>query len=157
MFDNYSAIVMVDGQPVNLSLWDTAGQEDYDKLRPLSYPHTDVFLVCYSVISPTSFKNVTSKWFPEIQEHAAGAPIILVGTKSDARNDQHTLQGLARLGHSPVSTQQLEECGKHIGAAAALECSALTQEGLKGVFDEAIRAALSKTDKKKKHGGCIIL
>jgi Ras-related C3 botulinum toxin substrate 1 len=52
---------MVDGKPISLGLWDTAGQEDYDRLRPLSYPQTDVFLVCFSIVSPPSYDNVLSK------------------------------------------------------------------------------------------------
>lgn len=52
---------MCDGKAIALGLWDTAGQEDYDRLRPLSYPNTDVFIVCFSLTSPSSFENVRSK------------------------------------------------------------------------------------------------
>ena len=58
---------MIDGKPIQLGLWDTAGQEDYDRLRPLSYPQTDVFLVCFSIISRASLENIKTKWVPEIR------------------------------------------------------------------------------------------
>ena len=61
VFDNYAVTVMIGGEPYTLGLFDTAGQEDYDRLRPLSYPQTDVFLVCYSVVSPSSYENVKEK------------------------------------------------------------------------------------------------
>lgn len=85
VFDNYSTNVMVDTRQITLGLWDTAGQEDYDRLRPLSYPSTDVFLICFSVDTMTSFENVKTKWYQEIQHHAPGVPFILVGTKIDVR------------------------------------------------------------------------
>jgi len=156
VFDNYSANVMVDGKPINLGLWDTAGQEDYDRLRPLSYPQTDVFLVCFSVISKDSHGNVKSKWVPEIQHHAPGVPILLVGTKSDLRNDKATAQQLANRGTSMVSKAEGDSLARDVGAEKYVECSALTQEGLKQVFDDAIRAAM-QPKKKKKKGGCNLL
>jgi len=156
VFDNYSANVMVDGKPVNLGLWDTAGQEDYDRLRPLSYPQTDVFLICFSIISPQSFENVKSKWFPEIQHHAPNVPLILVGTKADLRNDHQMISTLNGKGLHIITNQEAESRSRDIAAIKYLECSALTQEGLKTVFDEAIRAALNKPKQKKK-GGCVLL
>jgi cell division control protein 42 len=54
VFDNYNVPVMFHNSPYHLSLWDTAGQEDYDRLRPLSYPGTDVFLICFSIDSHES-------------------------------------------------------------------------------------------------------
>ena len=152
VFDNYSANVMVDGKPVNLGLWDTAGQEDYDRLRPLSYPQTDVFLIAFSIISPSSFDNVKSKWYPEIQHHAPGVPIILVGTKSDLRNDSAMQQTLSSKGLAMVSNEAAQARQKEIGAVSYMECSALTQDGLKTVFDEAIRAALRP--KPNQNAGC---
>jgi len=147
VFDNYSANVMVDGKPINLGLWDTAGQEDYDRLRPLSYPQTDVFLVCFSVISQSSFENVKTKWVPEIQHHAPNVPILLVGTKSDLRKDENTIKQLNSRQQSVVTVENAQQMAKEIGAVNFLECSALTQEGLKQVFDDAIRAAMSKPNK----------
>ena len=156
VFDNYCASVMVDGKPINLSLWDTAGQEDYDRLRPLSYPQTDVFLVAFSIISPHSFDNVKSKWWPEIQHHAPGVPILLVGTKSDLRTDQTMISQLQAKGLHVITEAEAQGRQRDIGATKYLECSALTQDGLKNVFDEAIRAAISKPKKAAKKA-CIVL
>jgi len=157
VFDNYSANVMVDGKPINLGLWDTAGQEDYDRLRPLSYPQTDVFLVCFSVISNSSFENVKTKWVPEIQHHAPGVPILLVGTKSDLRKDDQTIKQLGTRGQKMVTLEAANAQAKEVGATKYLECSALTQEGLKQVFDDAIRAATQPKNDKKRSGGCQLL
>jgi Ras-related C3 botulinum toxin substrate 1 len=85
VFDNYTTTVSVDGKKVQFGLWDTAGQEDYDRLRHLSYPNSDAFLLAFSLVSPTSLENVESKWYPELQHHGPNVPIILVGTKMDLR------------------------------------------------------------------------
>uniref|UniRef100_A0A452ZJG1 Uncharacterized protein n=1 Tax=Aegilops tauschii subsp. strangulata TaxID=200361 RepID=A0A452ZJG1_AEGTS len=61
VFDNFSANVSVDGNIVNLGLWDTAGQEDYSRLRPLSYRGADVFVLAFSLISSASYENVLKK------------------------------------------------------------------------------------------------
>lgn len=158
VFDNYSANVVVDGKTISLGLWDTAGQEDYDRLRPLSYPQTDVFLICFSLVSPPSFENVRTKWWPEISHHAPSTTLVLVGTKLDLREDGATVQKLRERRMSPISYGQGLSMSRDIGAVKYLECSALTQNGLKNIFDEAIRAVLSPPQKQqtKKKGGCII-
>ncbi|CAN1148105.1 Rac-like GTP-binding protein ARAC7 [Linum perenne] len=81
VFDNFSANVAVDGSIVNLGLWDTAGQEDYSRLRPLSYRGADIFVLAFSLISRASYENVLKKWMPELRRFAPSVPIVLVGTK----------------------------------------------------------------------------
>jgi len=142
VFDNYAVTVMIGGEPYTLGLFDTAGQEDYDRLRPLSYPQTDVFLVCYSVVSPSSFENVKEKWVPEISHHCQKTPFLLVGTQIDLREDVATIDKLAKNKQKPLSNEAGEKLAKELRAVKYVECSALTQQGLKIVFDEAILAAL---------------
>jgi len=149
VFDNYSANVMLNGKPINLGLWDTAGQEDYDRLRPLSYPQTDVFVLCFSVISKASFENVKTKWVPEVVHHCPKTPLLLVGTKSDLREDAAIESQLASKGLKMVDASEGAALAKEIGATEYLECSALTQEGLKPVFDRAIHAGMNKNQKAK--------
>jgi cell division control protein 42 len=123
-------------EPYTLGLFDTAGQEDYDRLRPLSYPQTDVFLVCFSVTSPASFENVREKWFPEVHHHCPGVPCLIVGTQVDLRDDPSVREKLAKQKMQPVSKEAGERMAKELGAVKYVECSALTQYKLKDVFDE---------------------
>ena len=158
VFDNYNANVLVDGRTISLGLWDTAGQEDYDRLRPLSYPDTHVFLVCYSVINPSSFENITSKWIPELRQHMPTTPIVLVGTKIDLREDSQMLQKLALKKMVPVTEQQGIDLASANGCVAYAECSSRTRYKLKEVFDEAIKSVLfPKNQKNQGTCKCLIL
>ena len=116
-----------------------------------------MFLICFSIDSPDSFEHVKSKWWPEVQHHCAEAAIMLVGTKSDLRASEHAASQLAAQGLSMVSREAALERAKEIGAVAYMECSAFTQEGLKNLFDEAIRAAIRKQAPKHTQRKCTIL
>lgn len=48
-------------QKVTIGLWDTAGQDDYDHLRPLSHPDADGFCICFAIDSPDSLSNAWEK------------------------------------------------------------------------------------------------
>ncbi|KAF7667444.1 hypothetical protein LDENG_00060420 [Lucifuga dentata] len=156
VFDNYAVTVMIGGEPYTLGLFDTAGQEDYDRLRPLSYPQTDVFLVCFSVVSPSSFENVKEKWVPEITHHCPKTPFLLVGTQIDLRDDPSTVEKLAKNKQKPITPETAEKLARDLKAVKYVECSALTQKGLKNVFDEAILAALEPPEPKKRRK-CVLL
>ncbi|WVZ99221.1 hypothetical protein U9M48_044550 [Paspalum notatum var. saurae] len=177
VFDNFSANVSVDGNIVNLGLWDTAGQEDYSRLRPLSYRGADVFVLAFSLISRASYENVLKKWMPELRRFAPNVPVVLVGTKlapianhgiwlacPDLRDHRAYLAD--HPGASTITTAQGEELRKQIGAAAYIECSSKTQQNVKAVFDTAIkvvlqpprrREAMPNRKKSRRGSGCSIM
>merc|ERR1712002_534984 len=142
VFENYVADIEVDGRQVELALWDTAGQEDYDRLRPLSYPDTDVILMCFSIDSPDSLENIPEKWTPEVRHFCPNVPIILVGNKKDLRSDSGTIRELQKMKQQPVTNEDGQAMADKIGAYGYLECSARTKEGVREVFELATRAAL---------------
>ncbi|ODM87937.1 Ras-like GTP-binding protein Rho1 [Orchesella cincta] len=155
VFENYVADVDLNGKQVEIALWDTAGQEDYDRLRPLSYPETDVILMAFSIDSPDSLENIPEKWSPEVKHFCPNVPIILVGNKKDLRGDQEVIDQLAKLGQAPVKFEDGEAMADKINAFAYLECSAKTGEGVRDVFETATRAAIQV--KKKKRMRCSIM
>ncbi len=141
MFDNYEAHVKLDGKTYSLGLWDSSGQEDYERLRPLSYPGTHIFLICFSVISRSSFKNV-HKWYKEIRTHCPDTPIILVGTKKYWREKQEAIEMLNAKGMKPITYEEGLATAKHF-KVDYMECSAMTGKGLRAVFEQVIKKATS--------------
>uniref|UniRef100_A0A8C6UFN8 Ras homolog gene family, member Ab n=1 Tax=Neogobius melanostomus TaxID=47308 RepID=A0A8C6UFN8_9GOBI len=134
VFENYVADIEVDSKQVELALWDTAGQEDYDRLRPLSYPDTDVILMCFSIDSPDSLENIPEKWTPEVKHFCPNVPIILVGNKKDLRNDEHTRRELAKMKQEPVKSEYGRDMATKINAFGYMECSAKTKDGVREVL-----------------------
>jgi Rho family protein len=157
VFENYIHDIFIDGQQIQLSLWDTAGQEEFDKLRSLSYSDTNCIILCFSIDSQDSLENVKNKWVGEILEHCEGVKLILVALKADLRQSvEHASEELindANMGTSAynndgqlkklVSYEDGVKIAKEIGALRYLECSAMKNRGVKEVFSEAARIALT--------------
>ena len=146
VFDNYSANIMHGNRPVNLAIWDTAGQEDYDRLRPLSYPQTDVFVICFSANRPASLRAVTSKWIPEVRHFGGqGTPIILVATQADIANASFSFNSEA------------ETVAREHSLSGYHATSSITGDGVNECFRAAVDAALRNPRRcavsKKRNGG----
>lgn len=162
VFENYVHDIFIDGQSVQLSLWDTAGQEEFDRLRSLSYSDTHCIMLCFSIDSPDSLENVQSKWVGEIADHCEGVKLVLVALKCDLRSNEDLQpsgavedEGLNPYAqsHSNLHSRRLityEEglaVAKKIGALRYLECSAKKNKGVNEAFSEAARCALNAKPK----------
>ncbi|XP_051828700.1 rho-related GTP-binding protein RhoF isoform X1 [Antechinus flavipes] len=160
VFEKYTTSVTLGSKEVILNLYDTAGQEDYDRLRPLSYQNTHLVLICYDVMNPTSYDNVLIKWYPEVTHFCHGTPMVLIGCKTDLRKDKEQLRKLRAADLEPITYAQGESACQQMKAALYLECSAKFRENVEDVFREATKVALSalkKAQRKKKRRLCALL
>lgn len=142
VFENYIADCRIEHRSVRLSLWDTAGQEDHDRLRRLAYARSNVVVVGFSVDSPESLGNVRHKWIPEARKYLPDVPVILVGLKSDQRQDSLVVSGMGKSATRFVSTEEGAGIAQQCGARRYLECSSSTGQGVDAVFETATRLAL---------------
>ena len=140
--EDTSIDVSFEDQNISLMLRDIACQEEYKKLRPFSYPQTDIFLICFSLISPTSYNHVYDLWKPEIAEHCPDTPIILVGLSGNLREEFEDSDEDKQEGMEPISSSKGIELKEKIGARAYIECSCEKQIHINDAFDIAIKVAL---------------
>eukprot|EP00211_Chloroparvula_japonica_P016738 CAMPEP_0119124192 /NCGR_PEP_ID=MMETSP1310-20130426/3875_1 /TAXON_ID=464262 /ORGANISM="Genus nov. species nov., Strain RCC2339" /LENGTH=276 /DNA_ID=CAMNT_0007114107 /DNA_START=219 /DNA_END=1049 /DNA_ORIENTATION=+ len=146
VFENYSARMKINDKSVFLHLWDTAGQEDYDRLRPLSYPDSDIVLLCFSTTSKNSYDSVLEKWNPEIKHYLPNTPVILVGTKVDLRDSKQEDPNAEKTEY--VTKEEGEQLAEEIKAVQYMEVSAkaATEGGsnqLQTIFLEAVRTVMA--------------
>ncbi|CEG73014.1 Putative Ras like family, member A [Rhizopus microsporus] len=146
VFETYIAVIPLEnGKSIELSLWDTAGQEEYDRLRPLCYPETDVILACFAIDQLQSFENVKDRWIPEMDHFLYGVPRLLVGTKADLRNNTDRINELRTDGRQLISIEQAENLAKKLDIQY-IECSAKLNQNVTKVIHTA--ANLTVTHRK---------
>ena len=109
----------------------------------------------YNSINPFLFSH--EQWVPEITHHCPKTPFLLVGTQIDLRDDAGTIEKLAKTKQKAITVEQGEKLARELKAVKYVECSALTQKGVKNVFDEAILAALEPPEPKKNRKCCSLL
>lgn len=133
------------------------GQTDYDRLRPLSYPGTDVALICFSVVDPDSFETVGTKWLGEMRHHCTDVPWFIIGLQTDLRDEKNTLEQLARNKQSPITPEKVTAAHPSF---TYLECSSLDGKGVQKILNEAVEAALPplvQANTKASRRGCVLL
>ncbi|KAH3744449.1 rac protein [Pelomyxa schiedti] len=141
------------GHSVDVVVWDALAGEshEHERIRTLSYPDTDVFLILFSVVRPPTFESVVSKWLPGIQQVCPNASYILVGTKTDLRDGSIQCEYVESNG-PPITFEQGVTKAKEIKAFKYVECSALTQKGVKEVFDTIHSVVAALPPKPPKEG-----
>ena len=122
----------------------------------MPYSYTDVFVLCFAVDNPDSLSSIITQWVPEVRNICPNAPLILVCNKIDLRNDVETIDKLANNKCKPISREEGLAIAQRIDAVEYLECSARNNDGVREVFEAAIRTTLY-SPKQKGKSKCIIL
>jgi len=142
VFENYTAQMKLKEDTILLHLWDTAGQEDYDRLRPLSYPGADLILLCFSTSYKPSLESIKVKWYPEVRHHIPKVPFFLVGTKLDLKE---ALEKDPNPEYETVKTEEGQALANELKALKYIEISAKTRQNLDHLFQEAVGVVLQNT------------
>ncbi|CED85609.1 probable rho2-gtp binding protein rho2 [Phaffia rhodozyma] len=145
IFENYVAEIQLDGKPVQLALWDTAGQEEYERLRPLSYSKAHVILIAFAIDTPDSLENVSVKWIEEVRNICGfHIPVLLVGCKSDLRDNAPEPERSDP--NRFVQTADALRTLQALSIRSYHECSSLANIGVDDVFEAATRVSMLVRD-----------
>ncbi|ODV64172.1 Rho family protein, partial [Ascoidea rubescens DSM 1968] len=134
---------------VNLNIWDTAGQNNFDNLRQLAYKDSNIVLLFFSIDNPSSFKNISKRWIPELVSNLesnliSNIPILIVGCKKDLRDS------ISRNGYDDNSPEyfdlffkKLAKDNSNLNIISYTECSSLTGENIDKLFYQATIQSLN--------------
>lgn len=150
IFEHFEKDILIKNKPITLEIWDTAGQEDYDRLMPLNYPNTEILIICFSIANMETYKRVKHKWIPEINHYSPNTSIVLVGCKTDLRYDSGLIEELVKRGESCISSEMGRELCSEIKGMAYFECSALENKGVNEVFEFCASVVYKRWKKKNK-------
>ena len=156
-----SSEASLQGVTVKLIVSDTPGRHDYAGLRKCVYHKADIVIICCALDCPKSLQDVREFWAPELRRLAKNVPYMLVGTRSDAREERVmaaagcscTAQGNPAncvCCDDVVTVQQGQQMCEEIGALNYMECSARYRDGTRRVFEQATLLALRKHRRRKK-------
>ncbi|XP_061174313.1 rho-related GTP-binding protein RhoJ-like [Saccostrea echinata] len=157
VFDNYAGTLEMSGKKYHLQLLDTLEEDKDQENSTHILPGADIVVVCYSVVQPTSFRNVEEKWAPHLKSCLGDVPIILVGTQTDLRMDCSVQFNLRQNGQKSISSSEGFQMARKIGASRFLESSPELEKKMKRVLNKAIGTVLHPRDGFSDALSCVIL
>lgn len=133
--ENYIKKGIYKGEQYTLHIWDSAGKEEYEKLRPLAYTGVDVILICFSLVSRESFLNVEKKWFHEVKTYCKDPIIILIGTEQDLRQEGNP---------DHLSDDEINKFAQEHKCSSFIPCSSKNKMNIDSIIPTVINECFKK-------------